>query len=44
MSTEIAGACVLTKVLDLLFEKKVNMNKVTKCIERIADEMTNEKQ
>ena len=43
MATEIAGARVLTEVLDLRFAKKMSMQTKTDCIQRIVDDSKTEK-
>ena len=40
---EVAGACILTEVLNLIFGQTMNVDTVIKCVERIQDEMTKER-
>ena len=40
MAAKVAGACILTEVLELMIGQQMNVEMVTKCVERITDAMT----
>ena len=43
MAAEVAGACILTEVLDLMFGQRINVEMVTQCIESVTDKMMKDK-